>query len=58
MGGKVSNDRTWGAPTKEFCNLGDRVCGAGFDVLARITYGFDGSADRAAAFAIEKLGQE
>jgi cutinase len=54
-GGKITNNRTFGARAKEFCNLGDPVCGAGVNVLAHITYGTDGSAAQAAQFAIKMI---
>lgn len=56
-GGRVSNNRTWGARTREFCNLGDPVCAAGFNVMAHITYGFDGSAAQGGAFAARQVQQ-
>ena len=55
MGGKVSNNPIWGSRAKEFCNVGDPVCGAGFNVIAHITYAFDGSATQAAQFAVGLL---
>ena len=55
-GGKVEKNAIWGARAKEFCNLGDPVCGAGANVMAHITYGLDGSTDRAADFVAEKIG--
>lgn len=56
-GGRVSTNRTWGSRTREFCNFGDPVCGAGFNVMAHITYGFDGSAAQGGAFAAQKIAQ-
>ncbi|MET0344336.1 MAG: cutinase family protein [Polyangiales bacterium] len=57
-GGKVEKNATWGARTKEFCNLGDPVCAAGVNVMAHITYGLDGSTDRAADFVVTKVGAQ
>jgi len=55
-GGKVTNNRTWGSRTKEFCNLGDPVCAAGFNVLAHVMYAIDGSAAQAATFVAQQFG--
>jgi cutinase len=36
------------------CNVGDPVCGGGANVLAHLTYGFDGSAATGGAFAASR----
>ncbi|WP_066065679.1 cutinase family protein [Frankia sp. EI5c] len=45
----------YGPKAKEFCNLGDPVCAAGFNVYAHLTYGFDGSTTNGATFAAQKV---
>lgn len=55
FGDAIVDDWTWGKRAIEFCNFGDPVCGAGINVLAHLTYGFDGSADDGAAFAVEQI---
>jgi cutinase len=45
----------YGAKAKEFCNLGDPVCGNGANILAHLTYGTDGSATSGAAFAAAEV---
>lgn len=55
FGDAIMDDAKWGSRAREFCNFGDPVCGAGVNVLAHLTYGFDGSADEGAAFAVEQV---
>jgi cutinase len=51
-GGHIPTSSTlYGAKAKEFCNSGDPVCGAGFNVIAHLMYAFDGSATTGATFA-------
>ncbi|KAI9914469.1 hypothetical protein PsorP6_007395 [Peronosclerospora sorghi] len=38
----------YGSKAIEFCNMGDPVCGAGFNVAAHVTYVTDGSVMKAA----------
>lgn len=56
--GSINDDPTWNSRTREFCNLGDPVCAAGVNVLAHITYGFDGSADDAGSFAAQQVQEK
>ncbi|ETL98247.1 hypothetical protein L917_04621 [Phytophthora nicotianae] len=39
---------TYGSKAIEFCNLGDPVCAAGFNMMAHLMYGTDGSVTNAA----------
>ncbi|KAG7399650.1 hypothetical protein PHYBOEH_008293 [Phytophthora boehmeriae] len=43
-----SASTTYGSKAIEFCNLGDPVCGNGFNVMAHLTYATDGSVTSAA----------
>ncbi|KAG2502517.1 hypothetical protein BBI17_009835 [Phytophthora kernoviae] len=43
-----SASSTYGSKAIEFCNMGDPVCGAGFNTMAHLTYPTDGSVTSAA----------
>ncbi|KAG2762324.1 hypothetical protein JG687_00017369 [Phytophthora cactorum] len=43
-----SSSSTYGSKAIEFCNTGDPVCGAGFNMMAHLTYATDGSVTTAA----------
>ncbi|KAG1689480.1 hypothetical protein DVH05_002149 [Phytophthora capsici] len=43
-----SSSSTYGPKAIEFCNQGDPVCGAGFNMMAHLTYATDGSVTTAA----------
>ncbi|WP_414636090.1 cutinase family protein [Amycolatopsis sp.] len=51
----AGNSPRSGAKAIDLCNTGDPACGAGANVLAHLTHGFDGSATKAADFAAQKL---
>lgn len=42
---------TYGARSRDICNAGDPVCGAGFNIIAHLAYGTNGTAVSAGAFA-------
>ncbi|HVV09448.1 cutinase family protein [Amycolatopsis sp.] len=50
-----ANSPTYGSRAIDLCNVGDPVCANGVNVLAHLTYGFDGSATKAAQFAADKV---
>ncbi|KAA9159751.1 cutinase family protein [Amycolatopsis acidicola] len=50
-----ANSPTYGGRAIDLCNVGDPVCANGVNVLAHLTYGFDGSATNAARFAADKV---
>jgi cutinase len=41
--------------TRDFCNPGDPICTGGRNFLAHVTYGTNGSTERAAVFSAQKL---
>jgi cutinase len=45
----------YGSKTMEFCNAGDPVCGAGFNVIAHTRYSTDGSTRIAARFVAQRV---
>lgn len=45
----------YGPASKDYCNSGDPVCANGFNLLAHLTYGIDGSASDGATFAADML---
>lgn len=51
----AGNSPRSGAKAIDLCNTGDPACGAGANVLAHLTHGFDGSATKAADFTAQKL---
>ncbi|KAL7678542.1 putative cutinase/acetylxylan esterase, alpha/Beta hydrolase [Plasmopara halstedii] len=46
-----SSSQLYGSKAIEHCNLGDPVCGNGFNTIAHMTYPTDGSVDKAASQA-------
>ncbi|KAL8012471.1 putative cutinase/acetylxylan esterase, alpha/Beta hydrolase [Plasmopara halstedii] len=46
-----SSSQLYGSKAIEYCNLGDPVCGNGFNTIAHMTYPTDGSVDKAASQA-------
>ena len=54
-GGTIpTSSRTYGSKALDDCNLGDPVCAGGVNVLAHLTYGFDGSAAAGGRFAAQR----
>ncbi|GMF33920.1 unnamed protein product [Phytophthora lilii] len=55
-----SSSSSYGSKAIEFCNTGDPVCGAGFNMMAHLTYSTDGSVTSAAqqAAALVKGGAQ
>jgi len=49
-----SASRTYGGRALDDCNAGDPICGGGINILAHLTYGFDGSAAAGGAFAAQR----
>jgi cutinase len=47
--------KLYGAKSDSFCNAGDPVCRNGFNILAHLAYGTNGSATKGAAFAAQKV---
>lgn len=47
----------YAALTRDFCNPGDPICTGGRNFLAHLTYGTNGSTERAAVFSAQKLRQ-
>jgi len=47
--------RRYASITREFCNPGDPVCTSGRNYLAHLTYGANGSAQRAATFSAQRI---
>ena len=45
----------YGPKSDSFCNTGDPVCANGFNILAHLAYGTNGSTTEAAAFAAQKV---
>jgi cutinase len=45
----------YGPKSDSFCNSGDPVCANGFNILAHLAYGSNGSATKGAAFAAQKV---
>ncbi|MET0342600.1 MAG: cutinase family protein [Polyangiales bacterium] len=41
--------------TRDFCNAGDPVCSSGRNFIAHLTYGTNGSTDRAATFSAQRV---
>ncbi|KAL4156787.1 hypothetical protein PRNP1_005813 [Phytophthora ramorum] len=42
-----SSSSTYGSKAIEFCNMGDPVCGGGFNMMAHVTYPMDSVASAA-----------
>jgi cutinase len=54
-GGTIpTSSRTYGPKALDDCNAGDPVCAGGINVLAHLTYGFDGSAAAGGRFAAQR----
>jgi cutinase len=55
-GGRITTmSPLYGSKAREFCNLGDPVCAGGFNVLAHLTYGTNGSTTQGAQFAASRV---
>lgn len=52
-----SASAVFGPKAKEFCNVGDPVCGNGSNGAAHLTYHLNGSVGQGARFAAERIGQ-
>jgi cutinase len=56
FGGHIpTSSLLYGLKSKEFCNSGDPVCANGVNVLAHLTYGFDGSTAAGGKWAADKV---
>jgi cutinase len=54
-GGTIpTSSPTYGSKALDDCNLGDPVCAGGVNILAHLTYGFDGSAAAGGRFAAQR----
>jgi cutinase len=51
----AASSEVYGPKTMEFCNTGDPVCGAGFNVIAHTRYSTDGSTATGARFVAQKV---
>lgn len=55
MGGKLSQNKYFAKKSKEFCAMGDPVCGGGVNVMAHVTYSMNGNTNSAAKFAADQV---
>ena len=55
VGGKLTQSKTYGTRSKEFCAAGDPVCAAGVNFMAHLSYIYNGNTSAAGKFAAQKV---